>query len=341
MSRLAFLRIAACLVCVFAAFAGSALALTERVTTSRLQGLCVRQTPDSGSKIVRALRAGEEAVALERRGDWILVRVSGGATGWVHGGYLTGFGITPPALYASRLLPDASPGDAAKQAPFASAAETAPAKPAPLAGMAAPALGQAASPPSASSAAPSAAPESALKALDALAARSAAVLGGHETSSRKTASGQAAPAFSQGRYRIEVYLNEHRLYLFEKLPDGGRRLVSDYEVATPGGDVAAPEGWGVVTGIDFNPSWTPTANMKRRARLRGRPLPDYVAPGLKSNPMGTFKIYLSHGEGYRIHGNNNPRSIGKAVTSGCIRMRNDEGAGMARMIDVGSEVVFF
>ena len=69
-------------------------------------------------------------------------------------------------------------------------------------------------------------------------------------------------------------------------------------------------------------------------------LVDFVKPGVKDNPMGPFKIILSHGYGFRIHGNNNPGSIGHSVTSGCIRMRNDEGREMAKRIDVGTEVVF-
>ena len=102
----------------------------------------------------------------------------------------------------------------------------------------------------------------------------------------------------------------------------------------------APQGWGVVTGISFEPSWRPTPAMKERALKKGKPLPEYVGPGVKDNPMGPFKIILSHGYGFRIHGNNNPNSIGRPVTSGCIRMRNDEGKDMAKLIDVGTEVVF-
>ncbi|WP_428559421.1 MAG: L,D-transpeptidase [Solidesulfovibrio sp. DCME] len=145
---------------------------------------------------------------------------------------------------------------------------------------------------------------------------------------------------SKNRYSIEVRLSQRRLYLYENLPDGSRHLARSYTVAVPGRDMEAPQGWGVVTGISFEPWWRPTAAMKERARKQGKELPEVVKPGVKENPMGPFKIILSHGFGFRIHGNNNPGSIGRPVTSGCIRMRNDEGKDMARMIDVGTEVVF-
>ncbi|MFP5258963.1 MAG: L,D-transpeptidase [Acidobacteriota bacterium] len=162
-------------------------------------------------------------------------------------------------------------------------------------------------------------------------------------SSDRPASGTETDAAAinalKNHFTIEVHLSQRKLYLYENLPDGTRHLVRQYVVAVPGRDMEAPQGWGVVTGISFEPSWRPTPAMKERALKKGKPLPEYVGPGVKDNPMGTFKIILSHGYGFRIHGNNNPGSIGRPVTSGCIRMRNDEGKDMAKMIDVGTEVV--
>ena len=295
-----------------------------RSETVRLHGLCVRQAPTSRSKIVRALRSGERVGILERKGDWVMVAAAGGARGWVYGGYLTGFNITVPALYASRLAPADVSVAPQNRAPGAVAAKTAAVPDAPAF----------------TRLKPDKAP------LDAYIDRvRLSLAAGRAASSGIPASvGHAAPAVyvaSSPRHVIEIYLGERRLYLYEKQPDGSRRLVRDYVVATPSAEVESPQGWGVVTGIEFEPWWVPTENMKRRASKKGRVLPDSVRPGLKSNPMGTFKILLSHGFGFRIHGNNDPRSIGRPVTSGCIRMRNDEGEEMARMIGVGAEVLFF
>jgi lipoprotein-anchoring transpeptidase ErfK/SrfK len=58
--------------------------------------------------------------------------------------------------------------------------------------------------------------------------------------------------------------------------------------------------------------------------------------------MGPFKIALSHrtrkGAIYRIHGNNDPRRVGRRVTGGCFVMDNADGLALARSIRVGTEV---
>ena len=70
------------------------------------------------------------------------------------------------------------------------------------------------------------------------------------------------------------------------------------------------------------PSWTPTANMRRR----NPSLPVTMAGG-PQNPLGARALYLyQNGRDtlYRIHGTNEPWSIGKAASSGCIRMLNED-----------------
>jgi len=70
------------------------------------------------------------------------------------------------------------------------------------------------------------------------------------------------------------------------------------------------------------PSWTPTANMRRR----NPKLPVTMAGG-PQNPLGARALYLyQNGRDtlYRIHGTNEPWSIGKAASSGCIRMLNED-----------------
>lgn len=62
-----------------------------------------------------------------------------------------------------------------------------------------------------------------------------------------------------------------------------------------------------------------------------------VAPG-KGNPLGTRWIGLSL-RGYGIHGTNNPRSIGRKVSHGCIRMRNADVEDLFRRVRVGDAVV--
>jgi len=149
---------------------------------------------------------------------------------------------------------------------------------------------------------------------------------------------QEAPAPRNGRYAIEVSVNQCKLWFYEVGTDGKKRLVSEYNVATAKRGISYPTGTGHVTAIDFHPSWTPTASTLRDALRKGKRLPRYVPPGSRSNPMGEFKIYLSHGDAYRIHGTNAPDKIGQRVSRGCIRMHNSDGLQIAKRIGVGAEV---
>jgi lipoprotein-anchoring transpeptidase ErfK/SrfK len=81
------------------------------------------------------------------------------------------------------------------------------------------------------------------------------------------------------------------------------------------------------------PDWRPPAQMLRR-----RPdLPRYMAGGL-SNPLGARAMYLG-GSLYRIHGSNEPHTIGHAVSSGCIRMTNDDVVDLYNRVKVGTRVL--
>ena len=81
------------------------------------------------------------------------------------------------------------------------------------------------------------------------------------------------------------------------------------------------------------PSWTPPAQMRAR-----RPdLPRYMQGGI-NNPLGSRAMYLGSTL-YRIHGSNEPETIGAAVSSGCIRMTNRDVVDLADRVKVGTKVV--
>jgi lipoprotein-anchoring transpeptidase ErfK/SrfK len=81
------------------------------------------------------------------------------------------------------------------------------------------------------------------------------------------------------------------------------------------------------------PDWRPPKEMLRR-----RPdLPHYVAGG-PDNPLGARALYLGSSL-YRIHGSNEPWTIGTAVSSGCIRMRNEDVIDLYDRVKVGTKVV--
>ena len=85
------------------------------------------------------------------------------------------------------------------------------------------------------------------------------------------------------------------------------------------------------------PSWTPTEGEKERLG----PLPNYVEGG-PANPMGARAMYLYQGSKdtlFRIHGTNQPEYIGTAISSGCIRMTNEDAIDLYRRVKIGTPVV--
>jgi lipoprotein-anchoring transpeptidase ErfK/SrfK len=81
------------------------------------------------------------------------------------------------------------------------------------------------------------------------------------------------------------------------------------------------------------PDWYPPSEMIARQPY----LPRFVAGG-PGNPLGARAMYLGSSE-YRIHGTNDPTTIGKFVSSGCIRMTNEDVADLFGRVDVGTKVV--
>lgn len=80
------------------------------------------------------------------------------------------------------------------------------------------------------------------------------------------------------------------------------------------------------------PSWTPPAEMRRRQPG----LPKTMTGGIR-NPLGAKALYLGSLL-YRIHGINNPKSIGRAASSGCFRMMNKHVVHLATLVEIGTEV---
>lgn len=88
------------------------------------------------------------------------------------------------------------------------------------------------------------------------------------------------------------------------------------------------------------PSWTPTQNMQRREE-RYRKLAGGM-PGGPNNPLGARAMYLyrdGNDTHFRIHGTNQPESIGHAMSSGCIRMMNHDVVDLYARVKTGDRVV--
>lgn len=130
-----------------------------------------------------------------------------------------------------------------------------------------------------------------------------------------------------------VVIDSDARYLYYVL-DGGKAI--RYGV-TVGEEALAWSGVAKVGDKREWPSWVPTEDIKKR--IPGTP--NYVGPG-PHNPMGARALYL-HQNGkdtlYRIHGTNQPEYIGQAISSGCIRMTNEDVIDLYNRVKPGAVVV--
>jgi lipoprotein-anchoring transpeptidase ErfK/SrfK len=126
---------------------------------------------------------------------------------------------------------------------------------------------------------------------------------------------------------IVVNSKERRLYYV--LPEG-KAIRYGVGVGRPGFEWAGAH---AISNKREWPDWTPPAQMLKR-----RPdLPRHMSGG-PENPLGARAMYLGSSL-YRIHGSNEPDTIGQAVSSGCIRMTNDDVMDLYERAKVGTKVV--
>ena len=130
-----------------------------------------------------------------------------------------------------------------------------------------------------------------------------------------------------------ILVDSNSRYLYYVMP-GGKAI--RYGV-TVGEEALVFSGVAKVGRREEWPSWTPTADIKKR--LAG--IPDFVGPG-PHNPLGARGLYLYSGNRdtlYRIHGTNQPEYIGSAISSGCIRMTNEDVIDLYNRVKLGTPVV--
>jgi lipoprotein-anchoring transpeptidase ErfK/SrfK len=130
---------------------------------------------------------------------------------------------------------------------------------------------------------------------------------------------------------IVVDSDNHYLYLVQ---DGGKAI--RYGI-TVGEEALAFSGIAKVGNMAEWPKWTPTADIHKR--IEGLPA---SVPGGVDNPLGARALYLYQGSRdtlFRIHGTNQPEYIGASISSGCIRMTNEDVIDLYSRIKLGTLVV--
>jgi lipoprotein-anchoring transpeptidase ErfK/SrfK len=128
----------------------------------------------------------------------------------------------------------------------------------------------------------------------------------------------SAEVFAEGgARRIVVSLADRKIALFE---DG--RVVKVYPIAVGKHSTPSPNGSFRIASRVVRPTWYQ---------------PGKVVPAGPANPLGTRWMGLGY-KGYGIHGTNRPKSIGKAASHGCIRMRNEDVEDLFARVEVGDPV---
>lgn len=130
---------------------------------------------------------------------------------------------------------------------------------------------------------------------------------------------------------IIIDTNNRFLYLVQA---GGQAMRYGVGVGKPGFEWAGEH---KVTRKAEWPNWHPPKEMIAREAAKGHYLPTRMEGG-PENPLGARALYLGSTL-YRIHGTNAPWTIGSAVSSGCIRMRNEDVTDLYTRVDVGTRVI--
>jgi hypothetical protein len=135
---------------------------------------------------------------------------------------------------------------------------------------------------------------------------------------------------------IEIGVETREIRIIQNIDD--ELLIKNFPAATASvkNTIGLPfEKKGQITKIVFNPTWTPTKNIrKENVKKFGKELPKVIPPG-KNNPLGIVKLFITYPDGPNdlgIHNTNEPRSIGKRVSHGCNRLSTDDALELAGLI---------
>lgn len=129
--------------------------------------------------------------------------------------------------------------------------------------------------------------------------------------------------------RVSILCDTNARALHYWSPEGEYRL---YPTSVPQTDELTKRGYTEVVRKKVGPSWTPTANMRKRDPS----LPAFMPPG-PENPLGTHAMYLGW-PAYLIHGTHDTRKTGRRSSSGCIGLYNEKIAELFEITPIGAQV---
>ena len=134
--------------------------------------------------------------------------------------------------------------------------------------------------------------------------------------------------YATGEKPGTIVIDKHNKYLY-LVQGGGKAIRYGIGVGRPGFQwqgtyrISRKAEW---------PAWTPPAEMKQRQPW----LPDHMEGG-PANPLGARALYIGNTL-YRVHGTNEPWTIGQEISSGCIRLRNEDVIHLYERVGVGAKI---
>ncbi len=152
----------------------------------------------------------------------------------------------------------------------------------------------------------------------------------------------AAAPEGQSDFMLVAKFAQRKMEFF-RVNGQGQELIRCYPIAAPKRNLKNSPAIGRLKEIWVNPPWWPTEETKKDRLKKGIVLPNKVKPGEANNAMGKIKFIIDWRGGaaqvVRIHGTNEPKSIGHRITRDCIRLYNNDGFNLASFV-LGEPEIF-
>jgi L,D-transpeptidase ErfK/SrfK len=135
---------------------------------------------------------------------------------------------------------------------------------------------------------------------------------------------------------VVINLAAMRMYYFPRRKSGEQQVVYTHPIGVGRVGWNTPEGTTRIVSREKDPTWRPSANVRKEHAENDDPVPAVVGPG-PDNPLGKFKFNLGW-PSYLMHGTNKPYGVGLRSSHGCIRLYPEDIAVMFDAIPIGTPV---
>jgi L,D-transpeptidase ErfK/SrfK len=135
---------------------------------------------------------------------------------------------------------------------------------------------------------------------------------------------------------VVINLAAMRIFYYPKRKAGEPQVVFTHPIGVGKVGWSTPEGVTKIVSRETDPTWRPSAAVRKEHAENGDPIPAVVGPG-PDNPLGKYKFNLGW-PSYLIHGTNKPYGVGLRSSHGCIRLYPEDIERFYNMIPIGTQV---